>query len=55
MESRFGTDFSDVKIHNNDESAQLNRSLYAKAFTVSNDIYFNSGQYQPETDSGKHL
>jgi hypothetical protein len=55
MESRFGTDFSDVKIHNGGESTELNRSLDAKAFTVSNNIYFNSGQYQPETDSGKHL
>lgn len=55
MESRFGTDFSDVKIHSGGESAELNRSLNAKAFTVSNNIYFNNGQYQPETDSGKHL
>ncbi|SHN27339.1 DUF4157 domain-containing protein [Mucilaginibacter sp. OK098] len=55
MESRFGTDFSDVKIHNGGESAELNTSLNAKAFTVSNNIYFNSGQYQPETDSGRHL
>ena len=55
MESRFGTDFSDVKIHNSDESAQLSRSLNAKAFTVNNNIFFNSSQYQPETDSGKHL
>jgi len=55
MENRFGTDFGDVKIHNNAESEQLNRSLNAKAFTVSNNIYFNGGQYQPETDSGKHL
>ncbi len=55
MESRFGTDFSGVKIHTGDESARLNSSLNAKAFTVSNNIYFNSGQYQPETDSGKHL
>jgi len=55
MESRFGTDFSDVKIHTGNESVQLNRELNAKAFTVGNNIYFNGGQYQPETDSGKHL
>lgn len=55
MESRFGTDFSNVKIHNGEESTELNRSLNAKAFTISNNIYFNSGQYQPETDNGKHL
>ena len=55
MESRFGTDFSDVKIHNGEESIQLSRELNAKAFTVGNNIYFNGGQYQPETDGGKHL
>ena len=55
MENRFGSDFGKVKIHTGDESAKLNSSLNAKAFTVSNNIYFNSGQYQPETDSGKHL
>jgi hypothetical protein len=55
MESRFGTDFSDVKIHTGTESAQLSQSLNARAFTVSNNIYFNDGHYQPDTDSGKHL
>jgi hypothetical protein len=55
MESRFGADFSNVKIHTGNEPEQLNRSLNAKAFTVSNNIYFNTGQYQPETDGGKHL
>jgi hypothetical protein len=55
MESRFGEDFSNVKIHTGDEPAQLNRALNAKAFTINKNIYFNSGQYQPETDSGKYL
>jgi len=55
MESRFGTDFSDVKIHSGGEAAQLSQALNAKAFTVSNNIYFNNGQYQPDSDSGKHL
>jgi len=55
MESRFGADFSDVKIHAGEESAQLNRALSAKAFTINNNIYFNNGQYQPQSDSGKHL
>jgi len=55
MESRFGADFSKVNIHYNDESAQLSTALNAKAFTVSNDIYFNSSQYQPETSTGRHL
>jgi len=55
MESRFGTDFSDVRIHANTEAAQLNRELSAKAFTVGNDIYFNEGEYLPQSSEGKHL
>jgi hypothetical protein len=55
MDSRFGNDFSKVKIHTDNESVQLNTSLDAKAFTVGNDIYFNRGQYQPGSSDGKKL
>ena len=55
MENRFGSDFSSVKIHTGAESVMMNRELNAKAFTVGNDIYFNEGQYNPQSDSGKHL
>ncbi len=55
MQSRFGTDFSYVKIHTGHESVQMNRELNAKAFTVGNDIYFNEGQYNPNSNEGKHL
>jgi len=55
MQSRFGSDFSDVKIHTDGEAVQMNRELNARAFTTGNDIYFNEGQYQPNSESGKHL
>ena len=55
MESRFGNDFSSVKIHTDNQAVQMNRDLNAKAFTHGNDIYFNSGQYKPESNSGKSL
>jgi hypothetical protein len=55
MESSFGTDFSNVKIHTGNNSIQMNRELNAKAFTVGNDIYFNEGQYNPGSVEGKHL
>ncbi len=55
MESRFGTDFSDVKIHTGSQAVQMSRDLNAQAFTVGNDIYFNEGKYSPNSDSGKHL
>lgn len=55
MQSRFGTDFSDVKVHTGGEAIQMNRELNAKAFTIGNDIYFNEGQYNPNSGDGKHL
>jgi hypothetical protein len=55
MQSRFGTDFSNVKIHTSDYAVQMSRELNAQAFTVGSDIYFNSGKYNPSSDSGKHL
>ena len=55
MESRFGSDFSGVRIHDNSHAATLNRELNAQAFTRGTDIFFNKGYYNPETSSGKHL
>ncbi len=55
MESRFDTDFSDVRIHTDSDAAQLSKSLNAQAFTIGNDIYFNEGKYNPTSNSGKHL
>jgi hypothetical protein len=55
MQSRLGADFSDVRIHTDGKAAHLNRLLDAKAFTVGNDIYFNQGLYQPDSQEGKHL
>jgi peptidoglycan hydrolase-like protein with peptidoglycan-binding domain len=55
MGSSFGADFSEVRIHNDNEAAELNREINAQAFTHGKDIYFNEGKYKPETSSGKEL
>jgi len=55
MSGRFGVDFRSVKIHVGNDAIQMNRELNAKAFTVGNDIYFNSGEYKPESEGGRHL
>jgi hypothetical protein len=55
MESRFNTDFSEVKIHTDSNAIQMSRELNAQAFTVGSDIYFNEGKYSPDSSSGKHL
>ena len=55
MQTRFGTEFSEEKIHTSAEAIQMNRDLNVKAFTVGNDIYFNEGEYNPGSGEGKHL
>jgi hypothetical protein len=55
MESSIGADFSGVKIHDNAHAAGLSKDLHAQAFTQGNDIYFNSGKYDPHSNEGRHL
>ena len=55
MESKMGADLSDVKVHTDGNSAEMNNDINAKAFTHGQDIYFNQGQYHPSTSQGKHL
>ena len=55
MESGFGTDFSNVKIHTDSKATQMNQQLGSQAFATGNNIYFNEGKYNPNSQSGKHL
>lgn len=55
MESRFGYDFSNVRIHNDTVAAKSAQSINALAYTSGNNIVFNQGQYSPGTNSGKKL
>ncbi len=55
MEPRFGNDFSNVRVHQDQGSAQLNNQLNARAFTYQNHIFFGEGQYQPQSPQGKQL
>ena len=55
MESGFGRNFSNVRIHTDSQAEAMNNSLSAKAFTLGNDIYFNKGQFSPNTREGQHL
>jgi len=52
MNSRFNTDFSGVRIHTGATAETLSSSINAQAFTHGSDIYFNTGKFQPGTDSG---
>ncbi|MFD2565656.1 eCIS core domain-containing protein [Aquimarina rubra] len=55
MESGFGTDFSNVRVHTDSSAVQMNKDLGAQAFTHGNDIYFNEGKYNTASTSGQHL
>jgi len=55
MESRFGEDFSGVRIHDDSAAAQSARDVHAHAYTVGESIVFAPGQFQPHSESGQHL
>jgi hypothetical protein len=55
MESRFGANFSRVRLHTDSESAQVSKSLKARAFTHGHDIFFNSGETSFNSAKGKKL
>ena len=55
MESRFGYDFSNVRIHADDKASKLAEISNARAYTVSNNIVFGLGQYNPNTTTGQRL
>jgi|GEM_PF-2384270 len=55
MEKKFSSDFSKVRIHTDQKAQLMNKKIRAKAFAHGFDIFFNSGQYQPETKAGRHL
>ena len=50
-----GHDFSDVQVHKDSESDQLNKQVHAEAFTTGKDIFFREGKYDPVSDQGQKL
>ena len=55
MERGFGRDFSQVRLHTDSTAADMSASIHARAFTHGSDIYFNRGQYNPNTTEGQRL
>ncbi len=55
LSNSFGADFSNVRLHTDANAAAMNKSLNARAFTHGNDIYFNQGQFNPNSKTGEHL
>jgi uncharacterized protein DUF4157 len=54
-ESRFGYDFSRVRVHADPEAADAARAFRASAFTFGYDIVFGRGEYAPGTAQGARL
>ncbi len=55
MESRFGHDFGQVRVHTDGRAAEAATAINARAFTVADDIVFGPGEYAPETPGGRRL
>ncbi len=53
MESRFGHDFSHVRVHTDARADEAAHSVAAHAYTLGRDIVFRSDRYRPGTDAGK--
>jgi hypothetical protein len=55
METAFGRDFSDVRVHADGQAAGVAAELGARAITVGQDVAFGAGEYRPGTPVGDAL
>jgi hypothetical protein len=55
FEPRFAYDFSKVRVHTDAKSAEMARSINARAFTKGKDIVFGVGGYAPGVLAGQRL
>lgn len=55
MESRFGHDFSRVRVHTDARAAESARAVHALAYTFGTHVVFAPGRYAPATGEGQWL
>jgi Domain of unknown function (DUF4157) len=55
MESRFGHDFSQVRVYTDAKADESSRAIGASAYTVQDRIVFAHGNYAPESTCGRQL
>jgi Domain of unknown function (DUF4157) len=55
METSFGYDFSNVRIHDDADAAVTAAGVNAAAFTFGQDVVFGAGRYAPSTGEGREL
>ena len=55
METRFGYDFSSVRIHTDADAARSASAIHARAYTLGNHVVFAPGAYSPHSSAGARL
>jgi len=55
FETRMGHDFSQVRLHTDDEAGATAKEIGARAYAYKNHVVFAPGEYQPQNQSGTHL
>jgi hypothetical protein len=55
METRFGEDFSDVRVHTDAAAHDSAQAVNATAYTVGSHVVFQRDAYDPSSDAGRHL
>jgi hypothetical protein len=55
METRFGHDFSRVRVHSDQRAARSAEAVGAAAYAVGEDVAFGRGLYRPQNAAGREL
>lgn len=55
FEPRFGSDFSEVRVHTDAQAAESARAVNALAYTTGRDVFFGTRRYEPRTRDGLRL
>lgn len=55
FERRFGTDFSDVRVHTGTLAQASTRAVGARAYAVASHLVFDVGAYAPDSLAGRNL
>jgi hypothetical protein len=55
LQERLGRDFSRVRVHTDAAAAETAREVHAVAYTVGEDISFDTGRYAPSSEAGRRL
>ncbi len=53
IEGRLGADFSDVRIHIDDQAAKSAEAVSAEGYTVGNELKFGQGYFEPASPAGR--